>query len=177
MPSVAELDAVSPVQAAEMLRSCCGASRWVSAMVARRPFGSLDAVLATAHAVWRTLTPADWQEAFRHHPRIGEKVSARPQTERAQGWSAREQAGVRYADAATREALAQMNREYELHFGWTYIVNATGKSAEQMLTLARQRLTNSPEAELGVAAGEHEQIMLHRLDKLLLDERHGGIAP
>jgi 2-oxo-4-hydroxy-4-carboxy-5-ureidoimidazoline decarboxylase len=177
MPTVIELDTLSEAQAAELLRSCCGSSRWVSAMVSRRPFGNRDAVLSTADALWRGLTPQDWQEAFRHHPRIGEQRSAAEQSERAQGWSAREQAGVQRADATTRQQLAEMNRGYEEQFGWTYIVNATGKSADQMLLLARQRMTNAPDVELRVAASEHEQIMLNRLVKLLVDDRQGGSVP
>jgi len=174
MPTVPELDSLSAVQASEMFRSCCGSSRWVAAMVARRPFGTRDEVLVAADATWRALRPADWQEAFRHHPRIGEQQSPAEQTERAQLWSAGEQAGVRHADAATRQRLADINREYELRFGWTYIVNAAGKTADEMLALARQRMTNSPDAELRIAASEHEQIMLNRLDKLLVDPAHGG---
>ena len=176
MPTVAELDACSAAQAAEMLRSCCGSSRWVSAMVARRPFGTRDAVLSTADVLWRGLTAADWQEAFRHHPRLGEPRRAPGQTDRAQAWSAREQASVQHADAAARQMLVAVNKEYEERFGWIYIVHATGKSADQLLMFAQQRMANSPDIELHVAASEHEQIMLNRLDKLLADVRPGGVA-
>jgi OHCU decarboxylase len=177
MATVVELDAVPSEQAAEMLQSCCGSSRWVSAMVARRPFGTRDAVLSAADALWRGLTPADWQEAFRHHPRIGEQRPASGQTDRSRAWSTHEQGGIRHTDIAALEALAAVNREYEQRFGWIYIVNAEGRSADEMLALARQRMTNSPETEVQVAASEHEQIMLNRLQKLLVDDRPGGFAP
>ncbi len=176
MPTVNALDALSGTQATEMLRSCCGSSRWVAAMVSRRPFGTRDALLATADALWRDLSPADWQEAFRHHPRIGEQRRAAEQTEQGAAWSNREQAGVQHADATVRQMLAAVNLEYEARFGWIYIVNASGKTADQLLTLARQRMGNSSETELRIAAGEHEQIMLNRLDKLLSDTAPGGSA-
>ena len=133
-------------------------------------------MLSTADALWRDLSPADWQEAFRHHPRIGEHRPAANHTEQAAVWSNREQAGVQHADAAVRQALAAVNQEYEARFGWIYIVNAAAKTADQLLTLARQRMANSPESELRVAAGEHEQIMRNRLDKLLGDTGPGGSA-
>ena len=174
MPTVGELDAVSETQATEMLRSCCGSSRWVAQMVSRRPFGTHDALLATADALWRGLSPADWQEAFRHHPRIGDQRRAPAQTEQGAIWSNREQAGVRHADATVRQMLAAVNQEFEERFGWIYIVNASGKTADQLLTLARQRMENGPDTELRVAAGEHEQIMLNRLDKLVSDTDPGG---
>ena len=173
MPSAAELDAMTAVQAAEQLRSCCGASRWVAAMVSRRPFETPEAVLSAAGTLWRGLSPADWEEAFRHHPRIGDQRRTAIQTARGHAWSAVEQAGVGHADDDVRQMLTAMNEDYERRFGFVYIVNATGKSADEMLLLARQRMTNSPEAELRIAASEHEQIMMHRLGRLLDDDRPG----
>jgi 2-oxo-4-hydroxy-4-carboxy-5-ureidoimidazoline decarboxylase len=113
------------------------------------------------------LDPADWREAFSHHPRIGERKSAVPQSERGSAWAAGEQAGVERAHGDVRDALAAANREYERRFGYIYIVFATGKSAEDMLALARQRLSNDPDVELRAAAEEQRKITRLRLDKLL----------
>lgn len=139
-------------------------------MVARRPYDSIDAVLAAADDVWRSLDPTDWREAFAHHPRIGERASAAPQDERARDWSAAEQAGVSTARETVRDALAEANRAYEHKFGYIYIVCASGKSAEDMLSLARKRLENAPEIELHVAADEQRKITRLRLEKLLASE-------
>ena len=75
-----DLNALPPDRAADVLRACCGSSRWVDAMVARRPFASIDDVLAAADVAWAPLGPDDWREAFSHHPRIGERRSASPQS-------------------------------------------------------------------------------------------------
>ena len=165
--SVAKLNTMPEAQASEVLAECCGASRWVSGMLARRPFKSRAAVLSTADEIWRSLDPADWREAFSHHPRIGERKSAVPQSERGSAWAAGEQAGVERARGDVRDALAAANREYERRFGYIYIVFATGKSAEEMLALARQRLRNDPDVELRAAAEEQRKITRLRLDKLL----------
>src|SRR4051812_10038770 len=58
-----ELNALSPEQASEIFRSCCGASRWVDAMVARRPFASTDTVVSMADDIWLAMGPDDWREA------------------------------------------------------------------------------------------------------------------
>ena len=92
VPNVAELDELPAERAAELLRSCCGASRWVAAMVVRRPFGTLGALLDVADTVWRALGADDWREAFAHHPRIGERTAAVAQDARTAAWSAGEQA-------------------------------------------------------------------------------------
>jgi 2-oxo-4-hydroxy-4-carboxy-5-ureidoimidazoline decarboxylase len=165
--SVAELNAMPGGQASELLVECCAASRWVAGMLARRPFKSRAAVLSTADEIWRSLDSADWREAFSHHPRIGERKSAVPQSERGSAWAAGEQSGVERADDDVRRALAATNREYEQRFGYIYIVFATGKSAEEILALARQRLQNDPDVELRTAAEEQRKITRLRLDKLL----------
>lgn len=71
------------------------------------------------------------------------------------------------ANDDVRQMLATVNREYEMRFGFVYIVNATGRSAIEMLALARTRLSNDAETELQIAAGEQLQITRHRLEKLL----------
>jgi OHCU decarboxylase len=163
---VAAFDALPDHEAAPLLESCCGAQAWVQGMLAARPFRTLGGVLDTADAVWWSLGPDDWREAFDHHPRIGEQSAARSQGATAQAWSADEQRGTTSAGAGVRQALADGNREYEGRFGHIYLVCATGKSAEEMLALLQERLSNDPDTELRVAASEQAKITRLRLEKL-----------
>jgi OHCU decarboxylase len=137
-------------------------------MLAHRPFGTLARVLNEAEEIWWSLGPDDWREAFDHHPRIGEQASAAPQGVVAKTWSADEQHGAATAGEDTRQALAEGNREYERRFGHIYLVCATGKSAQEMLALLRQRLRNDPATELRVAAREQAKITRLRLEKLFI---------
>jgi 2-oxo-4-hydroxy-4-carboxy-5-ureidoimidazoline decarboxylase len=161
-----ELNALPPDRAADALRACCGASRWVNAMLARRPFGSLDDILRAADESWAALGPDDWHEAFAHHPRIGEQRSA-SRSARGATWSAGEQSNVSTAAIRLRDELAAVNREYETRFGFIYLVSAAGKTAEQLLAIAHSRLQNEPAAELRIAAGEQHKITHLRLARLL----------
>ena len=165
--TVAELDVLAPDRASRLLSDCCGSARWISGMVARRPFGSLERVLTTSDEVWSSLEPEDWREAFAHHPRIGERRSSAPQSERGASWAAGEQSAVGDAGDATRVALASANREYERRFGYIYIVCATGRTADDMLADLTGRLENEPTDELHVAAEEQRKITRLRLEKLL----------
>ena len=126
-------------------------------------------LLRVADEVWWTLDAADWLEAFAHHPRIGEGQSAAPQSERASSWSAGEQAGVATAAASMRNEVAAVNAAYEARFGFIYIVCASGRSADDLLEMARARLRNEPEVELRVAAEEQRQITSLRLRKLITE--------
>jgi OHCU decarboxylase len=110
--------------------------------------------------VWWSLGPDDWREAFAHHPRIGE---------RAEGWSAAEQAGVAGAAGDVRAQLAAANRAYETRFGHIYLVRAAGRGADELLALARARLANDAETELRVAAEEQRQITRLRLERLFAE--------
>jgi OHCU decarboxylase len=167
--ALARLNAL-PAEAAEAeLRACCGSTRWAREMAARRPFRDPAHLLEAADEAWWSLDPADWEEALRAHPRIGERRAAPGQSERAAAWSAREQAGVAGTPDAVAAALAEGNREYERRFGRIYVVCATGRSAEEMLEILRGRLTNDPETELHVAAGEQAKITRLRLEKLLVE--------
>jgi 2-oxo-4-hydroxy-4-carboxy-5-ureidoimidazoline decarboxylase len=163
---VASFDALPPDQAAAMLASCCGSSAWVRGMLARRPFGSMDALCSSADEVWWSLSPADWREAFDHHPRIGERQAAAVQEDRARSWSANEQRGVSSADDATRAALVAGNTEYAQRFGHIYLVCASGRSASELLVMLRERLHNDPATELRIAATEQAKITRLRLAKL-----------
>lgn len=151
---------------AELTR-CCGAQRWVAGMLAARPFASAADVYIQACNLWWSLTPADWLEAFRHHPKIGDVEHLRRKYAATADLSGREQAGVHGADEATIQALAQGNADYELTFGHIFIVCATGKSAAEMLAILHGRLSNPPALELRVAAEEQRQITFLRLAKWL----------
>jgi len=170
MPTIRELNTLPADRAAELFRSCCGAERWVKTMVARRPFVSAEAVLGQADDVWGSLDPEDWREAFSHHPRIGEQSSAVPHGARAAAWSSREQSGVVTATTQVQTELAAVNRDYENRFGYIYIVCASGKSAGELLSLARERLANDPATELGVAAEEQRKITRLRLQQLFVEQ-------
>jgi 2-oxo-4-hydroxy-4-carboxy--5-ureidoimidazoline (OHCU) decarboxylase len=65
--------------------------------------------------------------------------------------------------------LAEGNAQYEQRFGFTYIVCATGKSAEEMLANMQRRLGNTRETELREAAEQQRQIMQIRLGKWLVE--------
>ena len=151
------------------LLACCGSHIWARRMADERPFQSLDHVFASAERIWQDLAPEDWLQAFHAHPKIGEKKAAAATGEQASVWAEKEQSRAESASAETMAALAEGNAAYEALFGYIFIVCATGKTAEEMLAILRQRLQNDPDAELKIAAGEQARITRLRLEKLLGD--------
>jgi OHCU decarboxylase len=156
----------SQVAEAEFLK-CCGSMNWARRMSDTRPFADFNHLTKEADRIWRSLTDDDWLEAFRAHPKIGEKKAEATQSARAQGWSAQEQSKSQKTTEATKVALAQGNREYAERFGFIFIICASGKSGEEILRALRARLVNERQDELRVAAEEQRKITQLRLQKLI----------
>jgi 2-oxo-4-hydroxy-4-carboxy-5-ureidoimidazoline decarboxylase len=155
--------------AKEAMTACCGSKRWAAAMCALRPISSVEDLSAAADRVWSTMLEADWLEAFACHPRIGERKAAPHAGAQSTAWSQQEQSRASAAGDLVLAQLAEGNHLYEQLFGFTYIVCATGKSAEQMLAILQRRLTGSRESELREAAEQQRQIMQIRLGNWLVE--------
>jgi 2-oxo-4-hydroxy-4-carboxy-5-ureidoimidazoline decarboxylase len=167
--TLAAWNTAGETEAREEMLACCGSRRWAEAMVALRPIANVFALSEEADRVWNTMQEADWLEAFACHPRIGDrKVSAHAGAQ-STAWSRAEQAQTNSASDRVLTEIADGNERYEEQFGFTYIVCATGKSAEEMLAILKRRLASTREAELREAAEQQRQIMQIRLGKWLIE--------
>lgn len=146
---------------------CCGSRQWAQKMVAARPFATADEMLDRAGKIWQNLDTEDWLEAFSAHPKIGARQAVSHQSAQSAQWSRGEQSGTQTAGESLLEALNEVNRLYEDKFGFIFIVCATGKSAEEMLSICRERAKNEAGTEIQIAADEQRKITKIRLKKLL----------
>jgi OHCU decarboxylase len=167
MHDLAWLNSLPAAEAETELLQCCGSQRWAHQMAEARPFTSLDTLLASADEIWWSLDRNDWLEAFRSHPKIGEKKAADPVSTQAHQWSGQEQSGVATASLETVDSLATLNRAYEEKFGFIFIICATGKTSGEMLSALRERIEHDAADELPIAAAEQSKITVLRLKKLL----------
>jgi len=136
-------------------------------MTEMRPFADSTALVKQANRIWQNLEPENWLEAFAAHPKIGARKAAPKQQAQSAGWSHGEQSCTRTAADSVLDALAEANRLYEEKFGYIFIVCATGKSAEEMLEICCQRVHNTTDVELCIAAEEQRKITEIRLKKML----------
>ena len=162
-----QLNAMDGPELRASLADLCAAPAWIEAVAAARPFKTAEALLHAVDAAGTGVSDADWREAFRHHPRIGERLAERRPSDAAQSMSSREQAAVEQASRDDLAALAEGNRAYEERFGHVFIVCASGRSAPEMLATLRDRLKNDPAAEIRIAAAEQQKIARLRLEKML----------
>jgi OHCU decarboxylase len=166
-PVLERWNRLDPKEAMQIISSCCGAKAWIETITARRPFHTVDLLQETSKEIWQSLNAADWLEAFRSHPRIGESRPAPSASEKSQAWSSQEQRRVSESDEDTKRALAEGNRQYENRFGRTFIVCASGKSPREILEILQRRLQLDDAADLQEAADEQQKITQLRLRKWL----------
>ena len=167
MHDLAWLNSLPGDEAAKELLQCCGSKRWARQMADARPYENVTELITHANETWWSLDRDDWLEAFRSHPKIGEKKAAESVSEQSKKWSGQEQAGVNAASTETTNGLATLNHAYEQKFGFIFIICATGKTSEEMLAALRERLEHDPAEELPIAAAEQNKITELRLKKLL----------
>jgi allantoicase len=128
-------------------------------MAAAAPYASSETMLRACDDIWARLDTGDWLEAFRAHPKIGERTSS--------AWSQQEQSGTAAASVGQIAELERLNCIYEDRFGYIFIICAAGKTTEQFLEALRERVRNPAEVEIGIAAEQQRQITRLRLWKLV----------
>ncbi len=157
----AEFNEMSREQAERRLLACFASTSWARRVAECRPYADIGVLLQAAEQAWTELTPSDWEEALRAHPRIGESGGGSPSA------SEQEQQGVRVAGAAALAQLADENRRYEARFGHVFLIAAAGRDAGEILADLRARMSNDPVTEARVAADEHRKIARMRLERMM----------
>ena len=123
-----------------MFLECCATSEFSEAMMASLPFKDLASALTASDAASGSLTQQGLVDALNGHPRIGDQKPLST-------WSSQEQSGI---DANARKLLAdlrQANIDYEKTFNHVFLICATGKSGEFILSECKRRLGNNAESE------------------------------
>ena len=163
-----EFNNLSEQDAANSLEKCCVSKTWIDTMIQNMPFTSTDKMLQKTANIWyNTCLEADWIEAFQGHPKIGNVNSLKEKFANTTAWATNEQAKIAEADEITIQELTIANSLYEEKYGYIFIVSATGKSANDMLSIIKTRLHNNKGDEIYVAMNEQHKITVIRLVKLI----------
>ena len=162
MTTLEAFNTAEPPAATELVLHWCAAPDWASAICAARPYDSLQALQKRSTELWADATERDLQLAFAAHPVIGDVELLRS---KYASQANVEQGQVLTASDTVIADLARQNLAYRQRHGFTFIVCATGKSAEQMLALLNARIHNSTDDELKNAAAEQLEIMQLRLQQ------------
>ncbi len=149
------------------LAKICTSQRWQQRMKAAMPYENAPAFIQAAKQAFAFLEEADWLEAFAGHPMIGDLTSLREKYSQGKALSEQEQAQVNQASDQVLKELLELNYRYRDKFGFIFIVCATNKSAQEMLTILKERINHSREDELSLAALEQQKISHIRMGAYL----------
>jgi 2-oxo-4-hydroxy-4-carboxy-5-ureidoimidazoline decarboxylase len=158
---LADLNAAAADSLRPRLLALTASEAWADALLAARPFDTLDAMLDASDAIVAGLDESQIDAALSGHPRIGERAAGLDEESAAR--SASEQAAMATAGSDAQAAMTRANAAYERRFGRIYLVAAAGRSAEDLLSTLHRRLDNDPETELDEVRRELARITRLRL--------------
>ena len=133
---------------------------WIDAVVAARPYASVDALADHAAALAAQWTDADLDAALARHPRIGQRPSGAGAEAAA---SRTEQATMADADPGVTAAIAAGNAAYEERFGRVFLIRAAGRTPREILADLERRMGDDEGTETREALGQLAEIALLRL--------------
>ena len=151
----------------QALNKICTSQKWVSLVKAQMPFSSPSELKNAAEEAFAELEEQDWLEAFAGHPMIGDISTLQKKYAQGKSLSEKEQGGVKGASDETLQQLLSLNKEYVEKFGFIFIVCATNKSADEMLSMLKARINCTREQELQQAAIEQQKISQIRMEAYL----------
>ena len=155
-----EFNALTPDEAAELVRVCADIPAWIDEVVAARPYGDLGELIDVAQVAAEGWSDAEVDAALAQHPRIGERAEG----DGAEAAMSRtEQSSVSGLEAE----IVAGNRAYEEKFGRIFLIRAAGRSADEVLDQLTTRLGHDAETEAAVVAEQLKEIAMLRLEGMI----------
>jgi 2-oxo-4-hydroxy-4-carboxy-5-ureidoimidazoline decarboxylase len=163
MMSLVEVNAMAPTAFVACFGDVAEQAPWVAERAeARRPFASLEAMIAAFQAVIREAPEAERLRLFRAHPDLAGRAAIAGDLAEA---SRKEQAGAGL-DRLTPDEFARftdLNSRYRSRFGIPFIFAVKGATKHQILASFAERLGNDPGAEHATALDQVCRIVGFRI--------------
>ena len=172
-----ELDVIAPGAFASRVAPLFeGARGFLGRLAVARPFGTSDAMFATARTIAHAMPEDEQVELIDAHPRLGAppgSVSALSYVE--QGYAAEAAQAAADAEAARVAAeLARLNTTYEERFGFRYCVFVAGRPRAALLPEMEAALGEDRQAEIRRALDAVVDIARARYATLTADRLEDG---
>jgi 2-oxo-4-hydroxy-4-carboxy--5-ureidoimidazoline (OHCU) decarboxylase len=109
--------------------------------------------LGRARAIAARLSPAEQKQVLDAHPRIGASKGLSARSAAEQGTD---------DDPEVLRELAELNRAYEEHFGFRFVVFVNRRPRREILPILRERIGRTRDEELATGVDELVQIAIDR---------------
>lgn len=137
---------------------------WASTIARHRPYGSKEVLLNDALTFAQQWDWAEIEIALSKHPKLGEKQAKTELSKQEQVFSQKEQ-GFLAKDQNLTEQLVKYNQDYENKFGFIFLMNATGRSQQDVLKGIENRINNDLKTEQRIVKEQLLQILHVRLNR------------
>ena len=164
--TIEQLNALDETQFTSMLAAIFEHSPWVaSGAWPQRPFASVAALQAAMCAVVAAADVNQHLNLIRAHPQLASKAAVCGELTEA---SNREQGGAGLRDCTPAEfaQLNALNDQYQLRFGFPFILAVRGHTRGSIIEQLQSRVSNTPAIELTTALHQIERIAELRLADL-----------
>lgn len=169
MPSLSELNTLTPTRFVASLADIYEHSPWVAACAeAQRPFASVADLAAAMRACVERADQSAQLALIRGHPELAGKLAIRGELT-ASSLAEQAAAGLNNCTAAEFAALTQLNLAYQQKFDFPFIVAVRGMHRADIISAMRQRLAHTPVQEIDAALQQIGRIAQFRLSDLITD--------
>ncbi len=142
-------------------------SPWVAERVlAQRPFADVDALHAAMCAAVADAGETLQMALIRAHPQLAGKAAIRGELT-ASSTSEQRGAGLDQCSPEEFAEITQLNADYDVRFGFPFILAVKGHTRSSILANMRARLGHDRDAEIAEALKQIERIARFRLEALL----------
>lgn len=141
------------------LYECCSSLVWAQRLAAGRPYRSHSALHSRADDEIFALPEDEIDVILESHPAIGKRA----RSTKSRG----EQCTLTGEDPLLLAELRAATREYESHFGHSFVFWPAETTVEHALHAVRERLGNDAETERKVMRNEIAHINRARIERLL----------
>ncbi len=169
--TLAQLNAASPEEAAQMLDGLYEHSPWIAQQaLAQRPFTSLAALQNACAVVVQDASREAQVALIRAHPELAGKAMV-ANTLTAESTNEQSKAGLTQCTPQEFAQIHQLNADYKAKFGWPFILavrgpRGTGLTKAQIIATFARRLHGTPEFELRECLRN-----IHRIAEIRLQDK------
>ncbi|MBC2682350.1 2-oxo-4-hydroxy-4-carboxy-5-ureidoimidazoline decarboxylase [Corynebacterium anserum] len=145
--SLEEFNSADADQVIALLSDLYGSTELATAVVAQRPFDSVDELCTTAQREFESMSDQLVMKSVQAHPPIGATVTAGSLSEKEQ------QAAMSSAErdkAAAMDRIRELNPKYQETFGHVFLIRASGLTSAEILERMEQRMGNDPDTEWAI---------------------------
>lgn len=152
--SLEHFNSLSDAQAQQVLATFCKSEPWQEAMLAGRPYETVQSMVTMAQDLWSLTDAASLTEALSEERILGDRQALIQLFQEATA-----------ADKQTILDIDQLNGQYEAKFGFPFVLSLVSMTPDAVLAALKSRVLNHRGDEFDTAASELAILIARRIQQ------------